>query len=228
MTKPLISILITSYNEGERIFATVKFFRTHFPKYPLLVVDDASSDDSLVAVMHAFPQVKIITHSYNKGKTAAIISGLSHITTEYVCLFDADLSNLDIAQIKTGFAIINQRKREMLVFAQQNDQLIWKLLNLHVYVSGERIIKTQLLQNFFQNSALNNYEVEIALHFWFHEHQLPYSTTPMHSQNQLKLYKWDPLTALKKSWQFYSYFFVPRTFITYCRLLSSKSRFENQ
>ncbi len=228
MKHPTIAILVTSYNEGNRLLATADFFCSNFPEYPLLIVDDASSDNSAAVVIAAFPRVKIIRHPSNQGKTAAIKTGLKHIDTEYVCLFDADLSGLDAAQIRLGLNSISQNKAEMLVFAQQNDQPIWKLLNLHVYVSGERIIKTKLLKDFLENSTLNNYEVEIALHFWFYAHQLMYTTTPLHSQNQLKLNKWDPLTALRKSWQFYSYFFKPSIFIAYARLLSSRTRFEKE
>lgn len=227
MRNPTVSILITSFNEGERLLATVHFFTTHFPDYPLLIVDDASTDDSATLVAHTVPHIKIIRHQHNKGKTAAIITGIKHVATEYVCLFDADLSNLDALEISQGFKVIFQEKPAMLVFAQQNDQPIWKLLNLHVYVSGERIIRTQLLRTFFQAHMPHNYEVEIALHLWFRAQELSYRTTPMHSQNQLKLHKWDPLTAVRKSWQFYSYFFVPRVFYSFCRLRSSRSKFEN-
>lgn len=228
MSQPSISILITTYNEDRRLLATVDFFATHFSNYPLIIVDDASTDNSTAAVAHKYPHIAIIRHQHNKGKTAAIITGLTSVTSEYVCLFDADLSNLEVAEVSRGFELISQKKPNMLVFAQQNDQQIWKLLNLHVYVSGERIIKTQLLQEFFHENLPNNYEVEVALHLWLNAHQLTYLTTPLHSQNQLKLRKWDPLTALRKSWQFYSYFFVPQVFFAFCRLLSSRTRFEKE
>lgn len=222
------TILITSFNEGKRLTATVAFFTQHFPNYPIMIVDDASDDNSSTQVSKQFPHVTVIHHHQNLGKSAAIVTGLTKIMTQYVCLFDADLSHLNAHQVRLGLEAIKKTHADMLVYAQQNDHLLWKLLNLHVYVSGERIIRTKILRSFFQAVTPQNYEVEIALHFWFYQQELKYLTTPLHSNNQLKLNKWDPLTALKKSWQFYSYFFVPKIFFRYAQLLNSRARFEKE
>lgn len=227
MSKPSISILITSYNEGQRLLATVQFFHHHFPAYPLVIVDDASTDRSTEVVAQTYPQAKIVHHHRNQGKAKAIQSGLTVITTDYICLFDADLSGLIADQIRLGFELATHQKATMVVFAQQNDSLLWKILNLQVYVSGERIIQTDLLRQFFQNSQPQNYEVELALHFWLYAQQLSYLTTPLQSTNQLKLRKWDPLTALNKSAQFYAFFLLPHHFYAFCQLLQTRSKFEN-
>ena len=58
----------------------------------IIVVDDGSQDKSR-EILEAIsdPQVRVIMHTVNQGKGAALRTGFSHATSEFVIVQDADL-----------------------------------------------------------------------------------------------------------------------------------------
>ena len=91
-----ISIVIPAYNEEETI-CDVIFEVNQLPfEKEIIVIDDGSYDHTwkrLTEMMeeHLFRDVKCYRHTSNKGKGAAIHSGLQHVTGEIVIIQDADL-----------------------------------------------------------------------------------------------------------------------------------------
>jgi len=59
----------------------------------LVLVDDASTDGTgaVLEEMDGSPGIKVIRHPYNRGKGAALRTGLEHATGEVVLIQDADL-----------------------------------------------------------------------------------------------------------------------------------------
>lgn len=56
----------------------------------VIVVDNASADDSLMLVEEKFPQVRVIKNSENTGFSAAVNQGIAASTTPYVILLNND------------------------------------------------------------------------------------------------------------------------------------------
>jgi glycosyltransferase involved in cell wall biosynthesis len=91
-----LSVVIPVYNEERTIAETIR----RVLKAPvdlrkeIVVVDDCSTDGSrriLEEVMSLAPgDIKLITHEQNRGKGAAIRSGLAHATGDIVLIQDAD------------------------------------------------------------------------------------------------------------------------------------------
>ncbi|HVQ75298.1 MAG TPA: glycosyltransferase family 2 protein [Candidatus Binatia bacterium] len=91
-----LSVVIPVYNEARTIAETIR----RVLKAPvdlrkeIVVVDDCSTDGSrriLEEVMSLAPgDIKLITHEQNRGKGAAIRSGLAHATGDIVLIQDAD------------------------------------------------------------------------------------------------------------------------------------------
>jgi glycosyltransferase involved in cell wall biosynthesis len=87
--QPRTSVLLPAYNE-ERGLATVleKLQRLLDRSYEIVVVDDGSHDrTALVAERHG---VRVIRHHVNRGKGAAMQSGLLHVRGDRVITVDAD------------------------------------------------------------------------------------------------------------------------------------------
>ncbi|MCL5256413.1 MAG: glycosyltransferase [Chloroflexi bacterium] len=83
-----LTIVIPAYNEGQAIGAVVSKVRGICPDAEVLVVDDASGDDT--AAVAADHGARVIRHPYNKGNGAAVKTGIRNATGEVVLLMDAD------------------------------------------------------------------------------------------------------------------------------------------
>lgn len=58
----------------------------------VVVVDDASPDDSDEFLEESYPQIKIVRHKRNRGFSAAVNSGVRATKGELVCLLNVDVS----------------------------------------------------------------------------------------------------------------------------------------
>ena len=69
--------------------------------FEVILVDNASSDDSVEVISREFPQVKLIANNTNRGFAAANNQGIIIATGEYVLLLNSDTIVLDKAIDKT-------------------------------------------------------------------------------------------------------------------------------
>lgn len=104
-----LSIVIPAYNEAENIEKTVldaqKAGKSYFDGYEIIVVDDASCDDTSNIVKNMNKKdanVFVLTHEENKGKAAALNTGFKEAKGEYIFYTDADNQyNMDrVADLK--------------------------------------------------------------------------------------------------------------------------------
>lgn len=94
------SVIIPCYNEaariGDTIRATLDYLSTESPGAELIVVNDGSTDPTAAIVREAFAGSKVETRLLenfpNRGKGAAVRSGLLAATRPIGLFFDADLS----------------------------------------------------------------------------------------------------------------------------------------
>ncbi len=105
------SVIIPVYNERDTIAETISRVRASPVEKEIIVIDDASTDDTadLVARL-ADPDLKLLRQPHNQGKGAAIRRALTEAAGDIVLIQDADLEydpadypNL-IAPIESGEA----------------------------------------------------------------------------------------------------------------------------
>ena len=98
---PAFSLIIPAYNEAHRIgdtlVQTLSYMRATSAGSELIVVDDGSSDGTADVVRDAFAtsgaiECRLIQHSPNRGKGAAVRDGLRAATRPIALFSDADLS----------------------------------------------------------------------------------------------------------------------------------------
>jgi len=83
-----LTVVIPAYNEAASIAAVLGRVARQLPDAELIVVDDASADDT-AAIAEACG-ARVIRQPYNKGNGAAVKAGLRAATGEVVLLLDAD------------------------------------------------------------------------------------------------------------------------------------------
>jgi glycosyltransferase involved in cell wall biosynthesis len=97
VTAPLVSVVITAYNEARtiaEIIARVRAAPISLTR-EIIVVDDASVDDTadIVGKLAAEGEgsIRLIRHPVNRGKGAALRTGLADVRGDIVIVQDADL-----------------------------------------------------------------------------------------------------------------------------------------
>src|ERR1700754_1486443 len=95
-----LSIIIPAYNEGNTIHLILDKIKsvnlTNDIQKEIIIVNDCSKDNTELAItdyQHANPELNIqyFKHEVNKGKGAALHTGISKATGEYLIIQDADL-----------------------------------------------------------------------------------------------------------------------------------------
>lgn len=88
----LLSIILPVYNEADTVLAVLDgVMATHYQK-EVIVVDDGSTDetaDRLKTISHE--NVSVVRHETNRGKGAAVRTGLTHAGGDIIIVQDADL-----------------------------------------------------------------------------------------------------------------------------------------
>jgi len=89
-----LSVVMPVYNEARSIATVIERVRTAPIDLPteLIVVDDASTDGTR-QLLEALPAgtLQLLVHPVNRGKGAAIRTGLAHATGDIILIQDADL-----------------------------------------------------------------------------------------------------------------------------------------
>ncbi len=83
-----LSVVIPAYNEASSIEHVLQSLQAQLPDAEIIVVDDASRDNTAELARNA--GVQVVQQAYNKGNGAAVKTGIRAATGEVVLLIDAD------------------------------------------------------------------------------------------------------------------------------------------
>jgi glycosyltransferase involved in cell wall biosynthesis len=154
----LISIIVPSFEEAATIERLLRRVHSLRLDAEILVVDDGSTDDTATIVERLAGEldgVRLLRHEYNRGKGAAVRSGLGASRGDIVVILDADLEYepTDIPRLveplRRGVAdvVFGTRLRGG---QPQRAHLFW-------HYAGNRFLS--LLTNILYNTTLSDIEV---------------------------------------------------------------------
>ena len=96
MSKPLISIVITVYNEEDNIQPLLEATYSALEEidYEVILIEDGSTDRTVAEVKkYANSRTKLIIFNRNFGQTTALAAGIDMATGVYIATMDGDLQN---------------------------------------------------------------------------------------------------------------------------------------
>ena len=85
-----LSVVIPVYNEGASVTELVERVKAVPVEKEIIAVDDHSSDNTL-SVLKRIDGIQVLSHPVNRGKGAAVRTGLARASGDVVVIQDADL-----------------------------------------------------------------------------------------------------------------------------------------
>ena len=162
MVEQAATVLIPALNEQSTIGEVVSVARR--AGFPVVVVDDGSSDDT--ATVAAEAGASVVRLERNLGKGGAYAAGLKLISTPYLILLDADLVGLKPKHLRTLLEPVVSDGVDMAIGVFQGGRFLSDFGNrLTPQLSGQRALRTELFRSL---PGLKNarYDVELKLTRW--------------------------------------------------------------
>lgn len=156
-----------------------------------IIVDDGSTDNSTAFIPADYPRITLIRHPKNLGKTEAIKTALSAVTTSHILLMDADLKHLKSEEINRGVTqILKNPTIDMLIFIRQASG------NVASVYSGERVLKTNILREALRRyPGAKHFQIEAAVNQYCLDMQKYVVLQPISASNTFQIEKKRSLTG---------------------------------
>lgn len=115
INKPLVSIVLCTFNEAEVIHNTINKIFEHNEDCEIIVVDD-NSVDSTVEIVEKFrdPRINIIKRK-SRGLASACVTGLIFAKSDIVCWIDSNLPDL---APKISVMISNLHEKNIVIMSR--------------------------------------------------------------------------------------------------------------
>jgi GT2 family glycosyltransferase len=108
---PSVAIVILNFNGKEYLNRNLQFlFRISYRNTSLVVIDNASTDDSVAWLQQQHPAIKLIINEANFGFAKGYNAGLRHIESDYYLLLNTDVE------------VTESLLEPMIALLQQDDQ----------------------------------------------------------------------------------------------------------
>ncbi|OGV91859.1 glycosyl transferase [Microgenomates group bacterium RIFCSPLOWO2_01_FULL_46_13] len=150
-----LSIIMPIYNEAATVEQAIRRVLARKEAVEVIVVNDGSTDETgriLQRLSKTLNNLKLLIHQRNQGKGAAIRTGLTAVTGNYVLIHDADLE-YDPSDIKALLAPIREGKATVVFGSRfrgsHSNMFFWHYL-------GNSLLN--LLINVFYDTTLSDME----------------------------------------------------------------------
>ena len=186
-----LSIIIPAYNEGKTVHIILDKVRdvslVNDIEKEIIIVNDCSKDNTEEAIKNYMAKnplmnIRYLKHEVNKGKGAALHTGIEHASGEYLIIQDADLEydpeeyNLLLKPVLKGFADVvygsrfmggNPHRRLFFIHSIGNKFLtflsnIFSNVNLTDMETCYKMFRTDMVQNVVLKEKRFGFEPEVT------------------------------------------------------------------
>ena len=178
-----LSVIIPVYNEVESIKEILKRVQATKLVKEIIVVDDGSKDGTrdILKKLDGKSGVKVILHEHNKGKGAAIRTGLTAASGDILLIQDADLEydprdyphllqpiNEGIADVVYGSRFLGGPRRATMYWHMIANKLLTFMTNilydniLTDMETGYKVFRRQVIEGMVLHANLFDFEPEFT------------------------------------------------------------------
>ena len=168
-----IIILIPSYND---LINLKKFILNIKKKFKILVIDDASSDDTSKFLKNN--KISFIQNDFNIGYERSLIKGFKEIIknskAKYIITMDADGQHR-IQELNSMISVFKKNKADLLIGARHKKNRITEIILSYIFkqkfniadpVSGFKMYRIQKLKKIILNNKQNLFLVDLVMSFY--------------------------------------------------------------
>ncbi len=203
-----LSVVVPAYREGDRIAETVRRLREDLFEVDehggleIVVVDDGS-DDRTALEARAAGADQVVTHVRNRGKGAAVRTGMLAAQGRTLAFTDADLSYapdhlLDLlAEVEAGWDVVVGSRRHddttTLVRARRLREVGGRAINLLTRVvllgryrdtqCGLKAFRSDLGRLIFEHSHIDGFAFDVEILHLVEAYQLSLAEVPVRVEN---------------------------------------------
>lgn len=161
--RPFCSLIIPAYDEEARVGGVAQLCVRSGLFAEVVVVDDGSNDNTADAAR--VTGARVVQHGRNKGKPAAMLTGLKNTTCPVVCFLDADLLHVTTEHLVALVDPVLDGEVAATLGVFRGGRAATSLAQrIAPMISGQRCLKRELLDSFTDwhsgfgvETALNDY-----------------------------------------------------------------------
>ena len=172
MTTRTISCVIAAYNEEKSIATVLRAVSGHPLLREVIVVDDGSRDRTS-DIVKQFPDVTLIRHPVNKGKTISVADGIAAAAGDFICALDADLIGITADSVTRLIVPVTEGIAAVSISLREQYPWFWHPFHLD-YISGERVYPRSLLNDHIDDLRhLSKFGLEVFMNRLIIKQRLP-------------------------------------------------------
>lgn len=159
-----ISAIVPAHNEGRTIRGVIEPLIAHPLISEVIVVDDASTDDTAVRAREA--GATVLAMPQNGGKATAMERGVAAACNDIIFFSDADVIGLTPEIVARIVEPVSSGRFDMYV-GIRGRKTYWanRLLHFTPIIGGERALRRELW-NTVPSIHKKNFQIEIALNYF--------------------------------------------------------------